>query len=118
MSNMEIAIIIELYNSPGYSNTLNYNDPIVKGLLARNFIYGGGQFVELGFDNSLPMKFALQPLIYQALDYYKPKLEKEICKLESKIHKEKNETKKTQLAKSLKNMKENYNGIYNNGGTR
>lgn len=120
MNDVEIAVILKLYNSPGYSYTLDYNEPIIKGLLARGLIYTGAeQMVTTSvFSNAIPMRFTLQPFVYQALNHYKPKLEKEIHKLQAKANEEKDATKKAKLVEQLGNTKENFYEIYNNGGTR
>ena len=89
-------------------------------MLARNFIYGGGeQLVTMNvFDNTVPVRFTLPPFVYQALNYYKPKLEKEIHKLSTKANDEKDATKRTKLVEQLTTMKENFNEIYDQGGTK
>lgn len=93
---------------------------LFKGLLARNFIYSGSQqWVAMSvFDNAIPLRLTLQPFVYQALDYYKPKIEEIIHKLELKMNNEKDSIKKTKLVEQLRNSKENFCTIYDNGGTR
>ena len=76
MNDMEQAIIFHMYNKPGYTMELDYNDPITKGLLARNYIYtGNNQIISMDvFTNALPIKATLQPFVYQAIDAMKPKI--------------------------------------------
>ena len=56
---------------------MDYNQPLIQGLLARNYIYmGGQQQVTLDvFTNCIPARFTLQPYVYQTLDHYKPKID-------------------------------------------
>lgn len=117
MNDVEKSILIQLYNSPGYTYQLDYNEPIVQGLLARHYIYmGGQQQVTLdAFTNSIPAKFTLQPFVYQTLDYYRPKIERVIEKQKKRVDKTKNVGKKAKLIDELENMRENFNYIYNGG---
>lgn len=118
LNDTELSIVIMLYNSPGYSGTLDYNEPIIQGLLARNMIYSGSQqrVTMSAFDNAIPLRLTLQPFVYQALNHYKPILEKEIQKIKIKANNEKNTEKKAQLLEQATNMMENFNRIYSNGG--
>lgn len=111
LNDMEQAIIIHLYHSTTYTDTLDYNQPIIKGLIARGYIYAGdGQLVSASvFDNSLPMRMTLQPGIYHALETYIPKMKLEIEKLKNKIDREKNSKKKTTLQNKLENIQDYYN---------
>lgn len=117
MNDAEIATIIRLYNAPGYTAQLDYNQPLVQGLLARNYIYmGRQQQVTLDvYSNSIPAYFTLQPFVYQTLDHYKPKIEKAIAQKAEKVSKEKKPEKKAKLSEELSNMRENYNYMYNGG---
>ncbi|WP_373207513.1 superinfection exclusion B family protein [Coprococcus phoceensis] len=114
MNDMEQAIIFHMYNKPGYTMELNYNDPITKGLLARNYIYtGNNQIISMDvFTNALPIKATLQPFVYQAIDAMKPKMKKEIKKQESKIKKETNASKKPKLNEEIINMKKMFEDIF------
>lgn len=117
MNDAEKGIIVRLYNSPGYSGQLDYNQPIVQGLLARNYIYmGSTQQVTTYFDsNAIYANVTLQPFVYQTLDHYRPKMEKVITKLEKKMTKAKKVEKKAKLDKELADMRRIYNLIYNGG---
>ena len=114
MNDMEQAIIFHMYNKPGYTMELNYNDPITKGLLARNYIYtGNNQIISMDvFTNALPIKATLQPFVYQAIDAMKPKMKKEIKKQESKIKKETNASKKQKLNEEIIDMKKMFEDIF------
>lgn len=114
MNDMEQAIIFHMYNKPGYTMELDYNDPITKGLLARNYIYtGNNQIISMDvFTNALPIKATLQPFVYQAIDAMKPKMKKEIKKQESKIKKETNASKKQKLNEEIIDMKKMLEDIF------
>ena len=114
MNDMERAIIFKLYNSPGYTCELDYNQPLTQGLLDRNYIYmGGQQQVTLNvFTNCIPARFTLQPFVYQTLDHYRPKVEKHIAKLEKRINTTNNVIKKEKLMSDLSSIRENYEYIY------
>lgn len=114
MNNTELAIILMLYNSPGYTGELDYNQPLTQGLLARNYIYmGGQQQVTLDvFSNCIPARFTLQPFVYQTLDYYRPKLQKHIEKLEKRTNKTTDANKKEKLKSELLTIRDNYNYMY------
>lgn len=114
MNDMEQAIIFHMYNKPGYTMELDYNDPITKGLLARNYIYtGNNQIISMDvFTNALPIKATLQPFVYRAIDAMKPKMKKEIKKQESKIKKETNASKKQKLNEEIIDMKKMFEDIF------
>lgn len=114
MNDAERAIIFELYNSLGYTCELDYNQPLTQGLLARNYIYmGGQQQVTLDvFSNCIPARFTLQPFVYQTLDYYKPKIEKYIEKMEKRVSKTKNVSKKKKISSEIYAIREKYDYIY------
>lgn len=115
LSDMESAIIFKMYNSQGYTMTLDFCQPITQGLLARGFIYAGNsQLVSMDiWSNTIPTRFTLQPFIYKSLDYYKPKLNKEINRLKARTSKEKDSDKKNKKLKELENLQELYDVIYN-----
>ncbi|MBE7015171.1 MAG: hypothetical protein E7419_08275 [Ruminococcaceae bacterium] len=117
MNDTEQAIIIKMYNSQGYTTTLDYSQPLTQGLLARGFIYAGGQqLVSIDIrTNTIPTRFTLQPFVYKALDNYKPKLDNLIKKLTKKLSKAKTDKKKENITEQLTNCKEYYEVIYNGG---
>ena len=117
MSDIEQGIIFKLYNSPGYTCVLDYNQPITQALLSRNYIYAGSmqQVTVSYFDNAVPMRFTLQPFVYQALDYYRPKIKKEIEKKEAKIKRTKDSDKKQRMMEDVENIKANFDYIFSGG---
>lgn len=117
MNSTQRAIICKLYNSDGNTATLNYGEPLVQALFADGYIYAGGQQL-VSIDTrgrAMLTKFTLQPFVCWALDHYKPSIEKQIQKIEGKIAKEKNATKKARLSDELSNARENYKMFYNGG---
>lgn len=118
MNDTQLAIICKLYNSDGYTTTLNYSEPLVQALLAEGYIYAGSeQLVSVDTRNNvIYTKFTLQPFVCRALDHYKPSIEKYIKKIEEKVAKENDAIKKARLADELSNVRENYKMFY--GGTR
>ncbi len=114
LNDTEKNIIFNLYNSPGYTCELDYNQPLIQGLLARNYIYmGGQQQVTLDvFTNCIPARFTLQPYVYQTLDHYKPKIKEYIRKMEKRVSKAKRTSKKEKLKSELEIIRENYNRMY------
>lgn len=114
MNDMEFGIIMKLYHSPGYSGTVDWGHPVVKGLLARNYIYSGNNaYVSLDvFTETWPMKVTLQPFVYRTLNHYKPKLNKELAKLSKKITQAQNSDKKLKLIDKLNEAQEIYKVLY------
>lgn len=117
LSIIQQAIIYKLYNTPTYTAQLDYNQPVVQGLMSLKYIYmGGQQAVSIDvFSHRIPAFFTLQPFVYQALDHYRPKVEKKIDKMERKMNKVKDPDKKQHLAKQLQDAKERYEVMYNGG---
>lgn len=105
---------LRLYNAPGYTAQLDYNQPLTQGLLARNYIYMGGQQQVTAYldTNCIPVNFTLQPFVYQSLDFYRPKLKKEIESFEKKVAKCRKQDKKFELEEKLENMKDYYKFVY------
>ena len=117
LSDVQQAIIYKLYNSPGFTAQLDYNHPVVQGLLGAKFIFMGGlqQVTVYRFSNNIPLLFTLQPFVYQSLDHYRPKVEKKIEKLERKGERKKSPSKRARLAEQLRKAKEYYDVVYNGG---
>lgn len=120
LNDTEQAIIVNLYNSPGYTDELDLNQPIVQGLLSRKYIYTGEiqQVTTSVFSNALPVRVTLHPFVYQALDYYRPKAQKELRKLEQKINKQNDQEKKDALIEEMNVLRENVDYIYNGESNR
>lgn len=105
LNDVEINIIMTLYKSEGYTNVVDFNDPIVKGLLARQFIYiGNNQMVSAEWDNSIPAKVSLQPFVYQALNHEVEVMRIKIKKITQRIAKTKSEKKKAKLQSELSQL--------------
>ena len=74
---------------------------------------GGQQQVTLDvFSNRIPARFTLQPFVYRTLDYYKPKIEKYIEKMEKRASRIKDVSKKEKLRSEISIMRENYDYMY------
>ena len=114
---IEQCVIYKLYNAPSHTLKLDYNQPVMQRLLSRGYVYmGHQQAVTLDpFNNSIPALFSLQPFVYQALDYYRPKLEKKINRLIQKSKKVKSTCKKDAIIEQLQKEKEYYELVYNGG---
>lgn len=116
MSDTEKAIILKVYNSPNITCELDFGHPVIKGLIARHYLYGGGeQLVRTSaFSTAMPIKLTLQPFIYNALNYLEDKLVKEIEKTKKKINKCKKQSKISKLNNYLKEL-EGYYKMYFDG---
>lgn len=114
MNDAEKAVIVMLYNQPDFTGQVDFNQPIIKALLAKNYIYGGGTQRVVGYIGStaLPIYVTLQPFVYQALDWAKPKIQDRIKMFTRKLEKETNPEKKQELSELLQNMREGYDYIY------
>ncbi len=112
------SIIVEMYNSPGYSNIYNFSEPIIQSMNSEGYLYSGSQQIVTinTFTNEMPVKFTLRPSIFKTLDYYKPKFEKEIAKLNKRIALERNLDKKEKYQNQLSDMTTTYNSIYRHNG--
>lgn len=115
LDDTRLSIIVALYHAQGYTEYLDYGEPLIQSLLEEGYIYGGKQqlFSVNMITNEMPIKFTLQPFVYQALDYYKAKLKSELKKLSNKANKEKNANKKSNIQKQLYQKREIYNSLYN-----
>ena len=115
MSDIEKAIILKVYHSPNITCELDYGQPVVKGLIARHYLYGGGEqrVITSAFSTALPVKLTLQPYIYDALNYYKNKLAKQIQQIERKLSKKKKQSSNSKLNARLEELKGYYNMYFN-----
>ncbi|OUN93200.1 hypothetical protein B5G00_06695 [Blautia sp. An46] len=64
------------------------------------------------FSNCIPARFTLQPFVYRTLDYYKPKIEKYIEKMEKRASRIKDVSKKEKLRSEISIIRENYDYMY------
>lgn len=114
MNVAEQTVIFGLYHSDSYTAKLDYNQPIVKGLLFRGYIYtGSDQMVTTDpYTNRVPINCTLQPSVYQALTYSERKLQKRMQKLSNRIQRVKDTQKKERLQRKYDDLKDNYNNFY------
>lgn len=113
LGSLEQAIIFNLYRSPTKTETLDFGEPIIQGLLSRNYIYcGSQQITSVGYHStSIPIKFTLQPFVTDALDYYNEKLSKETKNTEDKIKKNRNKSKSFDLEQELRELQEEHSEL-------
>lgn len=85
LNNAEKDIVFGLYKSEGYTEYVDYSEPIVKSLMARGIIYTGNN-AQIHFDSrdSMLVKASLNPAIIQSFVYAKNQLEKNIKRLNRK----------------------------------
>ena len=110
LNDVEVAIIAKIYTSNGYTMQLDYNQPIIKGLFERDYIYGGSnQRVTASPYNSQMMIYCmLQPCYIKALDAYVPKIKVQIDNYKQKISNCNDDTKKNEYQKVIDNMEYYY----------
>ena len=103
LNESELYILAKLYNSPAYTSSFDFNHPVIKGLLARNIIYTGGeQFVEIDvFTNTMPIKVTLQPYVLNALNKYLPIIKEQIHDYYLKLKKAKTEKQKKEIQETI-----------------
>ena len=116
LNTVESSIIIRLYNSTGYTCSLDSTQPVTQVLCYKNLIHSGGtQVVTVDRDNSMPMKYMLQPYVIETLDHYKEVVENKIEKIKNKLSKAKNEKRMKNLNKKLDMFTDIYSGMFNGG---
>lgn len=108
----EKALIMQLYHSAAYTAQLNDNDPIVKGLSKRNFIFPliPCSFFIAGMDTSF--SYELKSWVIETIDDYRQKLEKKITKLEKKISKTKGHIRNEKVQKRCSELKQIYHDFF------
>ena len=109
LSYAEQGILIHLFNSPGYTAQLDFNQPMVKGLLSRQLIYTGStQLVTTNpYTNQVPILCALQPAVYQTLEYLDNKIKNKKEKIEHRIANTKNLSKERNYKRNTMNCGKN-----------
>ncbi|MBR6737208.1 MAG: superinfection exclusion B family protein [Clostridia bacterium] len=101
----EQSVLAKLYNSPGYTATYDYNQPIIKGLVNRNYLYGGNQTVAtFAYSNKIPVNLTLQPFVWKTIDKYLPIFKKNIIHIENRLKKVKSEKRKNKLQNEKENI--------------
>ena len=112
----EASIIKRLFNSKGYTCLLDSTQPVTQVLCHKNFIHSGGtQIVTVEWNNSMSMKYMLQPYVIETLDHYKSVIEIKTKKINDKLSKTKNPKKINRLNKKLNMFTDIYNGMFNGG---
>ena len=101
----EQTILAQLYNAPAYTAQYDYNQPIIKGLVSRNYLYGGHQTVATSiFSNKLPVNLTLQPFVWKTLDKYLPIFKENIINLDNKLSRIKNKKRKERIQNTKENI--------------
>lgn len=114
MNAVEQSVIFTLYHSDSYTEKFDFNQPIIKGLLLRKYIYTGStQMVSADpYTNCIPINCTLQPNVYQALAYTERKLEERLQKLNRRIQRAKNNQKRERLQRKYDDLKDIYDNFY------
>lgn len=74
LNDSELDVLLLLYRSPNYTAKLDYNQPIISGLLERGYIYSSRmQITRMGYGDSLLISCTLQPDIWQCLSHIQKK---------------------------------------------
>lgn len=103
----EQTILAQLYNAPAYTAQYDYNQPIIKGLVSRNYLYGGHQTVATSiFSNKLPVNLTLQPFVWKTLDKYLPIFKENIINLDNKLSRVKNKKRKERIQNTKENIQD------------
>lgn len=107
LSDKEIEIILYLYKSDGFTNIIDYANPIIKGLIYRNYIFIGNSVpCQIDWNNRMMIQGTLQPFIWQALDWLCDKSDEEITKLQQRKSKIKDKNKKDKIDKEIAEIQE------------
>lgn len=107
LSYAEKEILLYLYKSNGYTNTIDYANPIVKGLIYRELIFIGNNVpCQLDWDNRIMIQGTLQPFIWQAFDWISNKANDEIAKLQLKKTKCKDKHKIEKIDTSITQLQD------------
>ncbi len=117
MNEAQKCVVIGLYLSPYCTAVLDYSEPVVQSLLALQYIYAGStQMISASLgDGNMPMKFTLQPFVYNALEWSVEKLKSRQLKLKNKLSKARNNIKKDKIKEELNEITEMLNNIQNGG---
>lgn len=104
LNDVELSFITYIYNSPNYTARLDYNQPIVKGLLERGYLYTGREQIVYDYGESVILNVMLMPNIIECLNYYIPKMKSEIEKLKENFYKRKNVKKGKKIMKRIETL--------------
>lgn len=73
LSQKERDILLYLFDSDGYTNSIDYADPVIKGLIARDYIYIGNNVPVTGYGNQMIVNGTLQPAVWKTMEWLKNK---------------------------------------------
>jgi hypothetical protein len=73
LSQKEKEILLYLFNSDGYTNSIDYADPVIKRLIARDYIYIGNNVPVTGYGNQMIVNGTLQPAVWKTMEWLKNK---------------------------------------------
>ena len=80
LSQKERDILFYLYNSNGYTNSIDYADPVIKGLISRKYIFIGDNVPVVGYGNQMIIKGTLQPVVWKTMEWLERKEKKGVEK--------------------------------------
>ena len=116
LNGVELSIIAYVYSSPNYTSVFDYNQPIIKGLLERGYLYTGSQQLVYDYIEGIKLNVMLMPNIIECLDYYLPKLKNEIVELRKKLNDEKDINKQNKIKENLENLEDWYESFTTHKG--
>lgn len=107
MSSGEKHIVARLYKAKNYNDLVDYNNALTQALLGEKVIFiGSNRALELDLNNTMLVDATLQPYVYNCLNYYKPRIKRQIDVLENKTVRTEKENEK------LGELKEFYKMFY------
>jgi|LSQX01.3.fsa_nt_gb hypothetical protein len=104
LNSVERGLIFAVYNSPNHTRVLNYNDPVVKSMVARRMLFSGGsQFISYDvFTDSYNTPYTLQPFVQRGIERMYDQLERKIANLEHQLKHTLKESRKAELEEELR----------------
>lgn len=105
LSSVERGLIFAVYNSPNHTKILNFNDPVVKSMVARRMLFAGGSQI-ISYDDytdSYNTPYTLQPFVQRGIERMYSQLERKITSLEYQINHASTESRKADLEEELRN---------------
>lgn len=86
LNSVERGLVFAIYNSPNHTMNLDFNDPVVKSMVARNILFSGTtQFLEYNvLTNTYNTLYTLQPFAQRGVEKLYHRLEGEIEELRNK----------------------------------
>ena len=113
LNDTELGIVLHVFCSPGHCAELDFNNPVVDGLVSKNILFfGGSQVVTLNYlTGKMPGKYTLQPFVISILNDEIKKSKAKLDKLDRKLVKCKNKEKKKQLESEKNKIRENLESL-------